>query len=181
MLSFLNSDKKKTPSTSIISNKTQLLNTLNENFQHILTDIYSNDIIPPQQDFYITLQFILVAISAVAFYINAKLDFDEHKKIQWLLTILFFAINIGCYLYENYLFYFKNNKSSPVCRNLSNDCTYYTKLEYKNKKDKWPEYLLVNNKIKLHFKDFVADDYKNINYDDFKELVTKDVVEKKEN
>lgn len=179
MLSLNKSDSK-LPNAKIISNKTQLLNTINENFQHILTEFYGKDIVPPQNDVYIALQFTLIAISAIAFYINTKCSFDQYKHVQWLLTGLFFLINIGCYIYDN-IIYYKNNKSKPQCRNLSTKTVYSTKTEYKDSKDKWPEYYLINNQTKLYFKDFVSKDYKAIEYDQFKDLIEKELVNKKHN
>ncbi|KAL6933839.1 uncharacterized protein HGUI_01988 [Hanseniaspora guilliermondii] len=179
MLSF-NKSEKKLPNVKIISNKGQLLNTINENFQHILTDIYDKDIVPPQNDIYITLQFILITISAIAFYINTKCNFDQYKHIQWILTSLFFLINISCYLYDN-IVYYKNNKSKPLCRNLSNNMVYCTKIEYKDNKDKWPEYYLINNQTKLYLRDFIDNDYKSIDYEKFKKLIQRDLVNKKHN
>ncbi|CAI8500156.1 unnamed protein product [Hanseniaspora opuntiae] len=52
MVSF-NKSEKKLPNVKIISNSGQLLNTINENFQHILTEFYDKDIVPPQNDVYI--------------------------------------------------------------------------------------------------------------------------------
>lgn len=177
MVSF-NKSEKKLPNVNIISNSGQLLNTINENFQHILTEFYDKDIVPPQNDVYIALQFILITLSAIAFYINTKCDFDQYKHVQWLLTGLFFFVNIGCYVYDT-MEYYKSNKSKPLCRNLSNNTVYRTKIEYKDKKDKWPEYYLVNNQTKLYFKDFVSKDCKAIEYDQFKDLIEKELVNKK--
>lgn len=176
-MELFGSSKKKVPNNAIISNNTQLLNTLNEHFQHSITEEYGEKIVPPHPDFYIALQFILVVTSAIAFYINTKFDFDQYKHIQWGLTILFFTINISCYLYDKYS---KPDKQSKVvCRNLDNNITYYTKLEYANKGDKWPEAYVVNGSYKFYLKDFVKKDYKAIDSDKFNKLVIKQLVNKK--
>ena len=176
-MELFGSSKKKVPASAIISNKSQLLNTLNEHFQYTITEQYGDKIVPPHPDLYIALQFILVVISALAFYINTKFDFDQYKNIQWGLTILFFAINISCYLYDKYS---KPDKESKVvCRNLDNNTTYYTKLEYINKGDKWPACFIVNGSHKFYLKDFVNKDYKAIDADKFNNLVIKQLISKK--
>ncbi|OBA28895.1 hypothetical protein HANVADRAFT_84614 [Hanseniaspora valbyensis NRRL Y-1626] len=184
MLSVLtggNKDGKKTkkPSDRIIRNKKNLLKLLNEHLVYILDEEYPDNKSVLSSDFQIFLQFILISISVLSFYLTKKYDFEITKVLQWILVIVYFSINFSTYMYETYIYYYVDDKSILAYKNEEENISIKTKLDYDLDDKKWPSSFVINNKDKIEFKDIVDKDYKKVDYDLLKEKIFKTIINKK--
>ncbi|XBW37045.1 hypothetical protein QEN19_002625 [Hanseniaspora menglaensis] len=176
---FSSESKNKKPSDTLTKSKKALLKILNDNFVHILEELYPGNKSVGISDLQIFLQFLLLGIAAFCFYLTKKYDFEEKIKIQWILTFVYFTISILTHIYENYLFYFVNQKSSLIYKNDEENLYFISKLDYSPENKKWPSHYTINNTTKIEFKKIVDKEFKKLKYDALKKTVLATLIEKK--